>query len=440
MNDEFQTHLKKAGNEVFLSSAERERMKRTIHTYMEMKPLRGPAIEATVPDAWDIRRLFAPRPVAATLIVALFASTGGISYAAEGALPGDILYSVKTRVNEPVAGALAVSTSAKTAWAMNVAGTRIKEAATLAAQGRLDATTQEKLQASFEAHAQAASNAIAEEASSSPETSAETAVSFEAQLSEYEHVLTQVGTARDIGVGTLASSVGSARERVAAVRARAQTDIAASTARDGSVAVSRMRDAAKKQLDASAKLARKGGRALDASSVETVARELQSASTTISAGEDFLGNDAGPQALDAFQSALSAVEKLGVFLQTSSAIHERTGLIISEPGDPQSSSSGPRRTGTKRNGDTAKSEKGEEVNTETASSSRAQPESSASVTTSAAATTGTEESVSTSVQGDAESQVDRGSGTDGSGDGGGGRGQDAVQSVLPISVPVPIHL
>src|SRR3989338_2147554 len=325
MNEKFHNSIKKAGEEISLTNAERVQMRRTLHSYMEMKPLRTSASAPVMTFGW----LFTMRPVAAVLVLAVFVSSAGVSYASENALPGDVLYPIKIRVNEPVKGALAVSASAKTAWAMDVAGERVKEAATLAAEGRLNTKTQDELQVDFERHARQATVAMEENASSSPEVSGEAAVRFEAQLTEYENVLAQIGAAKDVDVVVLTSSVKSERERVAAVRARAESRIA-STGKD-QAAAERMGIAARAHLDTSVRLARAVSKSLSASSAELVAAQLEDASSTISAGETFAEREAIPDARGAFRKAISATEKLGVFLQTSSDIHARTGLVVGEP-------------------------------------------------------------------------------------------------------------
>ena len=325
MNEKFHNSIKKAGEEISLTNAERVQMRRTLHSYMEMKPLRTSASAPVMTFGW----LFTMRPVAAVLVLAVFVSSAGVSYASENALPGDVLYPIKIRVNEPVKGALAVSASAKTAWAMDVAGERVKEAATLAAEGRLNSKTQDELQVDFERHARQATVAMEENASSSPEVSGEAAVRFEAQLTEYENVLAQIGAAKDVDVVVLTSSVKSERERVAAVRARAESRIA-STGKD-QAAAERMGIAARAHLDTSVRLARAVSKSLSASSAELVAAQLEDASSTISAGETFAEREAIPDARGAFRKAISATEKLGVFLQTSSDIHARTGLVVGEP-------------------------------------------------------------------------------------------------------------
>ncbi|MDO8552995.1 MAG: DUF5667 domain-containing protein [bacterium] len=328
MNNKFNTYIKKSGENISLTRAEREKMKGMLREYMAMKPLRTPTEVSAEISFWGFSLL---RPVAAVLALAVFASSAGISYAARSALPGDVLYAIKTEVNEPLKEALAISTDAKQELAMSVAGERLKEAATLAAQGRLDENTELELRASFEEHARKASDNMGQRSETSPGRSAEAAVRFEAQLSEYERVLVEVGSAKGGSASTLASSVQAERERVSSILVRAQVRAESGTTAAKAEAVARMRDAAKKGLDDSVKLSGEVHAAFASSSAETIAQNLAHASATISAGENFLGIDAEPQALGAFQNALSDTEKIHVLLQTSSRIHKSTGLLITEP-------------------------------------------------------------------------------------------------------------
>lgn len=363
MNEEFHTYLKKAGDEVTLSQTERAQMRGVLNAYMDMKPARvqraggpvRPVSNVSRARGWGSARLFSPRPFATALVLALFVTSTGISYAAQSALPGDTLYSVKVKINEPVAGALARTNSAKAEWAMSVAGERLEEAATLAAGGKLDTTTRQELQTDFESHAALAIQHIDEEASASADAGAQSAMQFEAQLSEYERVLSEVGAGSSAS-STFASAIRAQHDRVAKIRIRAEAK-SASVASSGNTAVaaSRMRNAAKHRLDDSFNLARNVGSALASSSAQIVARELEEASTSISDGDALLGDNASPEALGAFQSALSASEKLGVFLQTSAAIHKRTGRVITEPKRDTRSSSG--RSEESRQGDSGRSEK-----------------------------------------------------------------------------------
>ncbi|OGG54592.1 hypothetical protein A3C20_01910 [Candidatus Kaiserbacteria bacterium RIFCSPHIGHO2_02_FULL_55_25] len=328
MDDKFHTYLKKAGDEVTLSPSEHARMRGVLNAYMEMKPIRS----ASRASVWSTQWFFSMRPPAATLVLALFVSSAGVSYAAEGALPGDTLYTVKVSVNEPIAGALAVTSSAKAEWAMRVAGERIKEAATLAAEGRLSTETQDELQTSFETYSALAIQHIDEEADANPDTGGQSAVRFEARLSEYGRVLAEVGGA-EYAADTLASAIRTQHDRIAGIRTRAEAKSATiASSGNAAVAASRMRDAAKHQLDDSVSLALHTAESFSSSSADVLERELQEAGTSIADGEKLLGrNSTQQEALEAFRGALTKAEKIGIFLQTSSAIHRRTGRIVSEP-------------------------------------------------------------------------------------------------------------
>lgn len=327
MNKEFHTFITDAAGSEGLSAAERARMRSVLEAYMAMKPIRGtgPMLSRSY--------VFWLRPVTAFAVVALLTSSVGVSYAAEGALPGDLLYPIKVSVNEPIAGAMAVSSSAKATWAASVAGERVKEAAMLAAEGRLAPNEQVALQSNFDAHAQIAIDAISSQSAASPDSSTEAAVRFDAQLSEYQRVLGQIAQATHSDVTTLANSIQEKHAALALVRANAEPDLrGASTSSSAVIALTtaRIREAAMQQLDASERLARDSSHALAAPSADTVAAQLQSASDTISAADALSLNDP-EQAMGGFQRALTAAEKLSVFLKTSSAIHSRTGLVIAQP-------------------------------------------------------------------------------------------------------------
>lgn len=354
MNDQFQHYLQKSGDEITLLPDERARMRQAVRTYMLMRPVPGATAREAI--AWSFN-VFSLRPIAAILIGALFISSAGISYAAEDALPGDTLYTIKTVLNEPLRGALAVTAHAKAEWASDVAAERIKEAAALAADGRLDASTEEKLQESFDTHAAVAIATILQEANTSPDTGAEAAVRLEAQLSEYERVLTQVGNATGVATAKFASAIRSQQHEASLVRVQAETDLASAanvSSSSTAVTASRMRTAAKAKLHDSLKLARSVGNSLTASTSAQVDIQLAEAGSTIVQGENLLATDAAPAARGNFQNALVAAEKLHVFLKTSAAIHERTGLVFAEPkkgGSPQKPSQTSKTAGSSAEGE-----------------------------------------------------------------------------------------
>lgn len=157
-----------AAEGVSLTPEERLRMRRTLGAYAAMKPVRRAHARAASAHRWYVA-FFNMRTAAAMLAVAVVASSAGVSYAAESALPGDTLYTVKVKINEPVVQALATTPQEKAHTAVKLAARRVDEAARLAAQGRLNATTSAALQVRFETHV-ATAVAAGEEADDVPGT------------------------------------------------------------------------------------------------------------------------------------------------------------------------------------------------------------------------------------------------------------------------------
>lgn len=94
------------------------------------------------------------RAFAAVLLVVFVG--GGTASAAQGALPGDLLYPVKVSINEKVEAALTSNVAAKAEVEAKFAERRIEEAQALASQDRLDTPKADMIAAKFELHAQVA--------------------------------------------------------------------------------------------------------------------------------------------------------------------------------------------------------------------------------------------------------------------------------------------
>lgn len=331
MNERFHTLITKSGEDISLSYDERTKMRGMIREYMAMKPLR---IQSS-PDASPSRMpspvswLYSPRFIIAALLLSIGGSSAGISSSAQSALPGDLLYPIKTRVVEPVQGALAISATQKTAWAVAITGERVQEAVTLAAAGRLSSSTQQELQAGFQAHAQEATAGIAELAAADPAGGAETAVRFQAQLAEYSNMLSQVGSSKGTDVAPMLAALSSEGSHIAAMRESSESKLDASSSMVRVAA--QIRNAAQAQIDESGQLAQSVSESLSTSSAGAVAMQLQNARSSIEAGDTLASKSSVRAAIGAFQGALSTSEALGVFLHTSSDIHAAAGLVVGEP-------------------------------------------------------------------------------------------------------------
>lgn len=97
---------------------------------------------------------FTPRLISSFAFVLVIAVVGSsTAYAAEGAVPGDFLYTLKVNISEPIRTALAISSEARAEVHARLAERRMEEAQVLAARGTLTADVKAGLEANFEQHA-----------------------------------------------------------------------------------------------------------------------------------------------------------------------------------------------------------------------------------------------------------------------------------------------
>jgi hypothetical protein len=159
--------------------------------------------------------LFAKRfmPVFSILLAASLA-VGGISSAAEGALPGDALYPVKVGVNEEVRSYLTVSPQAKAAWESRRVERRLEEAESLASKDRLDAAARADIETRVAIHtARINENVDDLEDSDDFENAAEASSHLEGALAAHRKILSRISDGPEVGkkseIAALAAAVDS---------------------------------------------------------------------------------------------------------------------------------------------------------------------------------------------------------------------------------------
>lgn len=190
----------RTSKKVALTREEKHEVRGALVSYMQDHPVRNAAPGRQVEVKRDTlsRYLLTLRPMPIALILVLMVGVG-TSAAAETALPGDALYSVKTEINEPVRAALSVSVQAQAHWEERRAERRLEEAAALEARGRLDAQTRAQLEARFEEHAQRTEDRIEllRTVSGGDEKAAQLAARLEASLHAHEAVLSHIAQDKD---------------------------------------------------------------------------------------------------------------------------------------------------------------------------------------------------------------------------------------------------
>jgi hypothetical protein len=142
------THLQHEAQKISLTFREREAM----HARL-MERVHGSSVASPVRSQPGLYYFFSPQfamPMAGLLVVLIVGSS--TAYAAKGSLPGDALYTVKTKISEPLQGVFAFSTEDKIKFHTDIAQVRIEEAEVLASQNRLDEDKTKEIESSLDAH------------------------------------------------------------------------------------------------------------------------------------------------------------------------------------------------------------------------------------------------------------------------------------------------
>lgn len=126
------------------------------------------------------------------VIVALITS-GGVSYAAEAAVPGDPLYPVKVHINEELVAAVTLDDEEDALWEARRAERRLEEAAILAARGTLNDQHRKDIEKHFDEHTRAAQSRVAGlERRGDVVGAARAAAKLEASLEAHEEILEHI--------------------------------------------------------------------------------------------------------------------------------------------------------------------------------------------------------------------------------------------------------
>lgn len=189
--------------DIRLSDSSRTRIEQGLLEYARFHPVEegvrvgedGRFIGQVPPSTSLIKRIlnFKLQPMTALVLMIALAVGGGTTYAAEGSVPGDLLYPVKLEVNESIKSGVALSNRSEAALQARLAEERLKEAEILAAEGRLTVEAANELSARVKNHyEEAEARNQAAEANGDYESSATTRASLEGTFRTYADVLNQL--------------------------------------------------------------------------------------------------------------------------------------------------------------------------------------------------------------------------------------------------------
>ena len=131
------------------------------------------------------------------LIAVAVGGMGGVSFAAEDALPGDAMYAVKVHVNEELRSLAAITPAAKAAVATSRVERRLMEAEVLAARGELNEVAAADLSTRFSASAEEASSHIDTLTEKNLDDAATASTEFESVLAAHGRILDNIIVARN---------------------------------------------------------------------------------------------------------------------------------------------------------------------------------------------------------------------------------------------------
>ncbi len=154
----FSEQFHKSAQKIALTASEKDVLRERLVAFMEYHPLPTThQVTAVATEPFKILRIPSHYFTYASLVCVMFVIVG-IPVLAERAVPGDILYPMKIRVNEEVLGTFSGSGYEKVAWETERLERRIAEARLLAKEGRLTESRQQEVIAAIEVH-QAATEA-----------------------------------------------------------------------------------------------------------------------------------------------------------------------------------------------------------------------------------------------------------------------------------------
>ncbi|MEI6581191.1 MAG: DUF5667 domain-containing protein [bacterium] len=150
---------------------------------------------------------FAFYSMASLLVIVL--SSGGVAFASQESLPGNILYPIKVSIIEPINSALKFSTESKAKYESKLATERLIEAETLAYQGKLDAPKEKQINDLLAIHTTALDKSIKElKQNKSDEVASSIATNFQVEMNAHAQVLDIINEQKNIGIASSEYAIG----------------------------------------------------------------------------------------------------------------------------------------------------------------------------------------------------------------------------------------
>jgi hypothetical protein len=361
---------------IALTADEKASGREMFRAYMAMRPIRDVSPDAAVRQGMArkpfgfalLTSLVKPMSVFA-LVLALMVSAGGVSYAAEGALPGDALYPVKVSINEEVRAVAAVSAEEKAEWETERAERRLAEAEALAAKGMLKAKAAAEVEKRFVAHAASAKAHIIEaEATADAGAAAELDAGFEGALNAHKKILSLLASAEakggndddgdedEDGETSLAAAVEAETKAVVQRREKSQQKVAVKASADIRTAAEARKAASRRTVDEVRALFAKMRVRMDAEAVASADARIAAAEKSLADGDAKLASGEYAAAFSLYLEAHRNAQEAKRFIKAGTSFRFRADDRRAD--EPKSDEKGDERREDDRRGDDGRSDDG----------------------------------------------------------------------------------
>lgn len=328
---------------IALSSRERENMRIHLRAHIRENPPRPyyayifirayEGILRTLQSFVNSRAVLG-HPVAAICTLVLCVGLG-TSLAADYAVPGQALYSVKTKVNEPILGAFATTPSAKADWNAELTTRRLKEAEVLAATNKLLPSAVADIESGLNTAFEGFSTSIAMVSDTDTIAATNAQSELEASLNAHEVVLEALPTKQKEGAARISSR---AREQSEVISKERSTSEAIATASD----TPKVKNAALKRKktaeDAVSQVQLRSATMIDAKTASSTSDISKEAETDIAAGDKDAKKGRWGKAYSAFQDAVRKAKETTESVDTRAWLKKRFKIDIDHSANETASS------------------------------------------------------------------------------------------------------
>lgn len=350
-NNNLHNFIQKLTN-VQLSDADRADIRTSLSEHMaDNQPVASPWSQVLSP----LQAIGSSAMVTAMVLISL----GGISMAAENAVPGDRLYPVKINFNEEFMKLTALSPLSEAENQSEIASRRIAELETLAARGTLDGAVSEQLTDAISEHTRLAREQIA---SISAEGSTGSAASLETELlstlNTHSDILQDLSVTNEGVRATTTASAAAELRRVA--EEKTNDDVSTSVARSQAVPTRSQNDnlssdqthkllerAADRLSNARANFEEDHTEFGSQAARESIEELLLASADKIDAAVDNLNNKDFSEATPLLREALTYAHEASIVIDTRRSLETTSGIAIEELLDNNAAS------GTSTGGDIA---------------------------------------------------------------------------------------